>query len=423
MVAVAEIKDRESLEVWLRGRSREDAICIAHRAAMRVAPLYWYWFRLGEDRAQNGDLTPLNTLWPLLTSGAARDHTSPEVEVVAAARRFATVATATAATAFRSVTAATAAYAAADATSAAAAIDAATAARAAADTVTAARAATAATANAAATAFWRGVRLDCAALEAGRDPFGLPLWDGLAPEPIPVAWARTRGEWAKAGGPVWAFWTQFYENALAGHAQDWPLLRDIALIPAEDWQGGPERVHPVIERMLKQRKRTAISAGAMPSLPQIQTAVKQNLPVLLVQFDALEALIALEVERLQSRNYPDHAQAEEAKRLTGVFLAMHAAVTQLRALLPESGTPNTATAEKMKTLMEIYRDEFVKWPRDNAPELVNSTCRVILVGASTSFFVFLGTPAAYAAGLAGRVLGGRKLVDPGETALAALAQQ
>ena len=119
------------------------------------------------------------------------------------------------------------------------------------------RAATAAAADADdvayGTVFWETVRKDCSSLEAGRDLFGLPLWEGAVPDGIAEAWERTRAVWAKAGGPVWAFWTRFYENALAGRPQDWPLLHDIALIPKEDWQGGPDRVHPVIEAMLLER--------------------------------------------------------------------------------------------------------------------------------------------------------------------------
>jgi hypothetical protein len=98
-------------------------------------------------------------------------------------------------------------------------------------------------------------------LKLGGNPFTLPLWDGPAPERIAAAWKQTREEWAKAGGPVWAFWTQFTENALAGRPQDWPLLRDIALIPAEDWQGGADRVHPIIEGMLPDRAMQATGNG------------------------------------------------------------------------------------------------------------------------------------------------------------------
>jgi hypothetical protein len=251
MGEVKGIGDRETLEAWLKGRGREDAVCIAHRAAMRVAPLFWG--RLGGDWARERDLTALVTLWPLLTSGVARKYPTPEVrDATAIAARVAVRVAARAATAIAARVAvrvaARAAYAAAAATAAAYA----------AATATAAAASDAADV---AYAFWRGVRLDCAALEAGGDPFTLPLWDGPVPDPIAAAWTQTREDWAKAGGPVWAFWTQFTEDALAGRAQDWPLLHDIALIPAEDWHGGPDRVHPIIEAMLLERAVTATDNG------------------------------------------------------------------------------------------------------------------------------------------------------------------
>lgn len=219
MVAVAEITDRETLEAWLKGRSHEDAICIAHRVAMRWVPLFWSG--LGQDWALSRGATAFVALWPMLTSGVARKYPTPEVKDAAAYTAIAAIA----AVAYDAFAAATTA------------------------------------ADADPTAFWRAVRLDCAGLEAGRDPFRLPLWDGPAPERVADAWARTREDWAKAGGPVWAFWTQFYENALAGRPQDWPLLHDIALIPEEDWKGGPDRVHPIIEGMLLERAVKATDNG------------------------------------------------------------------------------------------------------------------------------------------------------------------
>jgi hypothetical protein len=53
MVDVAGIEDKETLEAWLVGRGREDAVCFAHRATMRVAPRIWA--KLGEPRAWQTD--------------------------------------------------------------------------------------------------------------------------------------------------------------------------------------------------------------------------------------------------------------------------------------------------------------------------------------------------------------------------------
>ncbi|MCE2739727.1 MAG: hypothetical protein LW703_15535, partial [Rhodobacter sp.] len=110
---MADIKDKETLEAWLTGRSREDAICIAHRAAMRVAPLFW--IRLGENWAREGDLTALMSLRLLLISGVARKYPSPLVVATRAAARAAAVFSA----ATRAATRAAAADDAADAADAA----------------------------------------------------------------------------------------------------------------------------------------------------------------------------------------------------------------------------------------------------------------------------------------------------------------
>ena len=69
---VSEIVDPDSLEAWLnslpRGTDAEKAeahrwaVLIAHRAAMRVLPLFWHWSLTNE--ARKDDLTAIPVLWP-----------------------------------------------------------------------------------------------------------------------------------------------------------------------------------------------------------------------------------------------------------------------------------------------------------------------------------------------------------------------
>ncbi|MDH5531215.1 MAG: hypothetical protein OEY05_14375, partial [Paracoccaceae bacterium] len=92
MVTAADIKDQESLERWLKGRSQPDAGVIASRSACRVLPLFGR--AMDEDWARKGDLTALPILRLLLTLRAARKF--PALKVRAAAAAAATFAASTA---------------------------------------------------------------------------------------------------------------------------------------------------------------------------------------------------------------------------------------------------------------------------------------------------------------------------------------
>jgi hypothetical protein len=259
---------------------------------------------------------------------------------------------------------------------------------------------------------WPSVRLDCAALEGGSDPFTLPLWAGPAPERIVDAWARTREVWVKAGGPVWAFWTQFYENALAGRTQDWALLHDIVLIPAEDWQGGPDRVHPIIEGMLKRRADQETGKGEvaqylsnLPAAPrstiqQVQAALSLNRVALPPTFDAVEGLIALEIARLQSRNHQSDDEAEEARRMIRTLSFLAEAVLQMRAAVPAVGLAGEGQATHVEGLARLYMKKLGELPRIKADEVVEGiwsagkgVCQIGLIGCSATLMVAFGLPA------------------------------
>jgi hypothetical protein len=259
---------------------------------------------------------------------------------------------------------------------------------------------------------WNTVKNDCAALEAGRDPFYLPLWDQPVPSRIDVAWVRSRSEWTKAGGPVWAFWTQWYENALAGRPQDWPLLRDIVLFPAEDWKGGPGRVHPIIEGMLKRRADQEIGKGevaqdlaSLPAAPrstiqQVQAALSLNRVALPPTFDAVEGLIALEIARLQSRNHQSDDEAEEARRMIRTLSFLAEAVLQMRAAVPADGPAGEGQATHVEGLARLYMKKLGELPRIKADEVVEGiwsagkgVCQIGLIGCSATLMVAFGLPA------------------------------
>ncbi|MDH3262997.1 MAG: hypothetical protein OEM24_03250, partial [Paracoccaceae bacterium] len=84
MIAVEEIRDRESLEAWLEGQPRETAVAVAARAALRVAPLYWEW---AAGPSRKGDLTELPVCRPVLISAIASIRPTADIKAAARAAR------------------------------------------------------------------------------------------------------------------------------------------------------------------------------------------------------------------------------------------------------------------------------------------------------------------------------------------------
>ena len=385
-----------------------------------MAPLFWS--RLGEGWARERGLTAVVTLWPLLTTGVARKLTTPEVMVVGAS--FAPRASGDGVVAYEATEANTAQLAAEAASLVLNAVDPAEIAANAANTasvscVLAADSDAVLDERAFLEWFWENVQRDSALIAAGGDPFDLPLWGGRPhevgahnPGTINEDWSRTHVNWTEAGGLVWAFWTQFYENALAGRPQDWPLLRDIALIPAEDWQGGPERVHPIIEGMLKRRAdqekgkgEVAQDLAGLPAAPrstiqQVQAALSLNRVALPPTFDAIEGFIALEIARLQSRNHQSDDEAAEARRMIRTLSFLAEAVLQMRAAVPAEGPAKESQARDVEGLARVYMKKLGDLPRIKADEVVEGmwsagkgACQVGLIGCSATLMVAFGLPA------------------------------
>ena len=248
--AMPEITDMESLTAWLETRPREDAITIVHRVAMRVAPI-WY-AAMDEPWAGENDLTSLPVLRSSLISGAARENPAPEIIAAAhaafIAARAAAIAYATA-TSTPDAAPAPAATVAADAiayaTSTAISFTPAPFAGEAAYPAAYATAVTAAT-----TAFWPAVQHDARAILDGHDPLDLPLW----PATNPLADEWTRSQPILRNTPGGAFWIDWYQRALDGRPQNWPLLRDVALIDDAIWESGGGALDQAISQHVERHR-------------------------------------------------------------------------------------------------------------------------------------------------------------------------
>lgn len=79
------------------------------------------------------------------------------------------------------------------------------------------------------------------------------LQNGSIPVPEKLAkiinnWGGHRMDLLRSGGP-WTFWAKWYGRAMAGDPLPWDLQEQIALIPNEVWDAGPEAVAEEIARI------------------------------------------------------------------------------------------------------------------------------------------------------------------------------
>ena len=244
---MVEITDRESLEKWLEGRDRADAVAIAARAALRVAPLTVLLLQKDPDKWARDLISPsfrassiswVAALGPTHDIGMASDAAAAAYAASASDTAYASYAAAAAANA---VDAATQAAAAAAANAAANAY---------------ASANSYASANAYASASWANVSLDAAVLENGErtsDLITRSLWSQAAPAPdrILESWQTLGTLLLERTDEDWSVWTDWYDARLAGGGHiNSELETARVLIPGEMWEQGPKVVNAEIRRLM-----------------------------------------------------------------------------------------------------------------------------------------------------------------------------
>ena len=267
---LVEIRNSENLKRWLMNRPREDAVAIAARAALRVAPLLMT--ALDEDTEARRAAIVLPVFRALAASWVAAVGPTQGAKVRKAAYAAATDAAATRTTdaaahaayaathAAHATTAVAHAYAATHAARAAAAADAA------ADA--AARDATNAAAFAAVftAAAWSAASVEAAALEKGQAPervVAMPLWSEEMPVRMRITWAELQDHLNNAN-EGWEVWTDWYEDRLHGRPFNKPLEEARVLIPDEIWKQGPKAVNAEIKRLIEEHKPKPPPAPDLP---------------------------------------------------------------------------------------------------------------------------------------------------------------
>ena len=254
MVEISEIWDPESLEEWLEllpfheDENRRIAVTLAHRAAMRVLPVYWAW-ALGLWGGSGNPNYALFVLRACLTSGIGSAKPSPELSAAAERQSqlfdtYAAVKPAVEA-AVGAIRGSVQAAASGKPNRGAGSVV-----RVAADDVGADLSVVGNLeslsdfAAGAKPEIWVATRTDCAALEKG----GMRL-DAVSLWPNKNPYEGICQNIRSALPEGWEFWRDWYQDALDGVPQNWDMLTEIALIPTEEWEKGPEHVNGLIAKI------------------------------------------------------------------------------------------------------------------------------------------------------------------------------
>lgn len=387
-----DIRDEETLRRWLRerpeGTRRQDAVQIAQRCACRALPF------VGSQRDLERGL-PLQFWLAHLTSGIAAVVPAPETQLATAARFLAT-----------------GAYSTADAD-----LDADAAgsyARVAGYMVEGTNAEE---------DVWHQIRLDAALISVGRSSLSFPLWSATRPEWFEKAERAMRIGLQNDPPGTWDFWLRWWDGVLSGQQIDWALQEAVALmIKQEVWQAEPGAVAEAIRGIEKGLHRlpetqsidhllARIAPAERKTLVQFSQSVwahKHDLPPTL---DAVLGYCSLEIERLQARNYRDDDDRDECRRQIGVLLTIHEAVSRLSQSIIVERPMTPTEAELPEKLTRIYVKSFKEWPRKNADDLVDSSYRAALMGATVLALPMIGVPVTIAAGFGAMLFGGKKVAD------------
>jgi hypothetical protein len=277
---------------------------------------------------------------------------------------------------------------------------------------------------------WSETRRDANLFQGTQLTGGLSLWPDNVPPAILFPWQRVREALSKQirlGDTGWQFWIDWYEAQLTGADQNWEMLKEIVLIPDEDWKQGAAHVNAMIAEIVEKYKpddverplKTLLAemeAGSKASIARVKGAMIANRSELPPTFDAVLGFISLEVQRLQNRNYRDDADEEESKRQIRTLTTLYQAVEGLQTLVPVADTMSEVDAEKAERLSRLFLNSFRKWPRENVDEVADSTYRFGLVGASSYVLTLLGMQPGHALAAASVFFAGKRIVETAKAA-------
>lgn len=258
-------------------------------------------------------------------------------------------------------------------------------------------------------------------LSGGRET---PLWPRSMPNQLSQAWEHTKYLLRRDSTADWPFWISWYERVLAGR----DILPDaigpiLNTLTEKDWQKGPAHINPMFDAVLAMYRaddanreppnRPRVTASEVKATKAAMIAHRAELPA---TFDAVQGLIALEVERLQKRNYTSDDDKDESLRQIDVLVALSDAVGRMRPLIPNTADMPDQDAEQAASLAQLYLFKFKEWPRANADEIVDNTYRLGLIGITATVLPMIGIAPSIAALAGAALFGGKKLADGAKAA-------
>lgn len=383
MVETRDIKDNDSLKKWLAEWPAENglddkatraiAVAIAHRAAMRVLPVWWKSCLLSD--AHRPELTALPVLRVNLIIGVAAQMPTPMIKKAAATAASSATFHATAASASYAVAAiaatsyATIAHTAAGATSFA--------------TGTFSFTSSADDKN----QTWRAIQADCTAITARLDILSAPLWP--TPDiPFDQDWRDIK---TSETAPEWSFWTKWYDDALAGNPPNWEMLEQIALIESKVWGSGAVAVAGRISLIVETFDTLASSLEYQPTPQQ---ALVQNAKVIRLQLDTLLLFVDEEIQRLRGTNDLSDDAMSRITLLEGIAVSVRA---MLPALSGDASAGESALTVIDKNLPMVIDTAEVLAQQDASPEVSET---IVMMGASIKHLTDCGAPGTLATRIA-----------------------
>ena len=232
-------------------------------------------------------------------------------------------------------------------------------------------------------AVWAAVRADCQALANGSDLLREPLWPAML-EGAAERWSRPRVFLQQNG---WQFWIDWYERALAGEPQPWPLLLEIALQEDDFWQGSDDevmvRINEIVERYEDPdlaRMRALISQRSATNLGSDQEVAARK--------HVLEQIEQL----LESLPPPSGAAGIGHNQPPDEFALDEEQISEVRTSVEALREEASSTAPNLEVVVEkaSFFSKVIGWAAGKADLTVSEFCKkfgsALGVGAAADFF-------------------------------------